>query len=109
MGNCMEACLRREEIEESIHQELETEEKTSEILKAEKEMEKKGNNSMRIKIVLTKEELEMLFLQLKLKEEKSLEDFLEEIKRRRERRDSKWKPSLESITESPVPEIMDTS
>ncbi|KAK4349694.1 hypothetical protein RND71_032449 [Anisodus tanguticus] len=114
MGNCMETCLlqREEELDDQIVQEQELE---GEIVKAQIVMEKKGNNNtMKIKMVLTKEELESLLVQLKLNKGKSLEEFLGEIERRRRReiilRDSKWKPSLESITESPeVPEMMDRS
>ncbi|XP_055821845.1 uncharacterized protein LOC129890298 [Solanum dulcamara] len=111
MGNCMETCLlhREEELEDQIVHEQEME---GEIVKAEENVVEK-NNIMRIKMVLSKEELESLFVQLKLNEGKSLEEFLGEIEmerriRRENRKDSKWKPSLESIIESPkIQEMVD--
>lgn len=102
MGNCVETCLQRENIEE-LRIEEEEEEKTGEFMKENNEMEK-GKTNMRLKVILTKEELEWLLLQLKFREGKNLEEFLGEIERNR----GKWKPSLESITERPeVPEMMD--
>lgn len=107
MGNCVETCLQRGNIEElsSIQ-----EEKNEEFVLKENihEMEK-GKTNMRLKVVLSKEELEWLLLQLKFREGKNLEEVLEEIERNRGGKiSSGWKPSLESIIESPeVPEMMD--
>lgn len=67
----------------------------------------KENNSgkggmMRIKIVLTKEELQLMMFQLKDKSQgKRLEDVLEEIGRGRGKLTEVWKPSLDSIMEAP--------
>lgn len=74
----------------------------------------KNGSMMRVKVVLTKEELEWLMSQLKNTEEtRRLEDVLGDIKRSREKISSTtvaWKPSLDSIVESPeVPEGMDRS
>jgi hypothetical protein len=51
--------------------------------------------------VLTKEELEWLLFQLKVNGGKKLEDVLGEIERGRSMKVKTWKPSLESIMESP--------
>ncbi|KAI3468609.1 hypothetical protein Pfo_025272 [Paulownia fortunei] len=75
--------------------------------KSDKENGTEKSGNIRIKIVLTKEELEWLMFQLKNTEGRSLEDVLGEIQRSREKSVS-WKPSLDSIIESPeVPEGMD--
>ncbi|GMH09336.1 hypothetical protein Nepgr_011177 [Nepenthes gracilis] len=63
---------------------------------------KSGNLS--VKIVLTKEELGWLTLQLNSKDRRRnrLEDVLGEIVRgRRQAAEERWKPSLERITEGP--------
>ncbi|CDP12158.1 unnamed protein product [Coffea canephora] len=110
MGNCIETCKHgsKEAKSELQLEQLESVEKPSEMLK-ESIIEKDQNSgAMRIKIVLTKEELELLVFQLKNMEGKRLEDVLDEIERGRSRPVGSWKPSLESITESPeVPEQMD--
>ncbi|WMV40639.1 hypothetical protein MTR67_034024 [Solanum verrucosum] len=106
MGNCMETCLlqREEELEDQIVHEQAMEENVVE-----------KNNIMRMKVVLSKEELESLLVQLKLNEGKNLEELLGEIEMERRRKennrsDYKWKPSLESIIESPkIQEMMDRS
>ncbi|KAL6348945.1 hypothetical protein AAG906_033601 [Vitis piasezkii] len=96
MGNCMETCRERHEAEE--------EERNQE---KQGEEEKKGSGyGVRVKIVLTKEELEWMMFQLKDKGGKSLEDVLREIERGRSSAATAgkvegWKPSLESIMESP--------
>lgn len=96
MGNCIETCLlqREEELGDQI---VNGQEMEGESVKAEENMVEK-NNIMRIKMVLSKEEMENLLVQLKLNEGKKLEEFFGEIERKS---DSKWKPSLESIIESP--------
>ncbi|PIN13786.1 hypothetical protein CDL12_13587 [Handroanthus impetiginosus] len=85
MGNCIERCKNSPQ---------------KEIIKPQEE-EKSGN--MRIKIVLTKEELEWLMFELKNREGKRLEDLLVEIQRNREKSTNvaNWKPSLDSIVEGP--------
>ncbi|KAK3016055.1 hypothetical protein RJ639_007542 [Escallonia herrerae] len=79
-------------------QEQEQEEKASGGLAKETGLGR--SSSLRIKIVLTREELEWLMLQLEENKEKRLEDALAEIERGR-RKVLGWRPSLESITESP--------
>lgn len=86
MGNCIWAQRKIEE--EDMEQEREL----------EGDFEEK--DSVKVKIVLTKEELEWLMLQLKVNEGKNLEDVLLEIQREREKIKA-WKPSLESILEIP--------
>ncbi|KAL3329848.1 hypothetical protein AABB24_033954 [Solanum stoloniferum] len=113
MGNCMETCLlqREEELEDQIVHEQEME---GEIVKTKENVVEK-NNIMRMKMVLSKEELESLLVQLKHNEGKNLEELLGEIEMERRRKennisDYKWKPSLESIIESPeIQEMMDRS
>ncbi|URD83582.1 hypothetical protein MUK42_02458 [Musa troglodytarum] len=58
-----------------------------------------------LKILLTRKELEWLVLHLKEKGERRLEDVLVEMHREMEKERGKaqvWKPTLESIEESPV-------
>lgn len=76
-------------------------------LEQQEEEGKPKNGSMRIKVVLTKEELERLMSQLKNTQGRRLEDVLGEIQRSREKSVA-WRPCLDSIVESPeVPEGMD--
>lgn len=97
MGNCMEAFRNSPETEKNMSNE-------EEVVKSEVE---KGNNKVRIKIVLTKEELEWLMIELQKTQGKKFEELMEEIQRSRERNVG-WKPSLDSIVEIPeVPEGMD--
>ncbi|URD83581.1 hypothetical protein MUK42_02458 [Musa troglodytarum] len=61
--------------------------------------------SCMLKILLTRKELEWLVLHLKEKGERRLEDVLVEMHREMEKERGKaqvWKPTLESIEESPV-------
>lgn len=84
MGNCVRGGKQVREAEEDVE------------IKEEEESGKK------IKLVLTKEELERLMFELKSNQGKKLEDVLHEIEREREREKTKirvWKPSLESISE----------
>lgn len=68
-----------------------------------KEMENNGNGVRSImKIVLSKEEVEWVLLELQSRSGRRIEELLEELERyRRTGRDTKWKPSLESIIEHP--------
>ncbi|KAI3703476.1 hypothetical protein L1987_73573 [Smallanthus sonchifolius] len=94
MGNYIETCIQREvEREEKPQQE-------SGITRGNFGME---SSRMRVKLVLTKDELEWLLLQMKSKEGKRLEDVLREIGKSRMRGKSGagWKPCLESIMEAP--------
>ncbi|XP_062146727.1 uncharacterized protein LOC133854505 [Alnus glutinosa] len=106
MGNCMETCEKRQETEDQEMQQQqqqqgydERERSSASPFVKESGFEK---GSIRLKIVLTKEELEWFMLQLKDKEGKRLEDVFREIERQRGRgKVEAWKPSLESIMESP--------
>lgn len=87
MGNCIETtCTHNEEEEE------------------EEEMK---NGSMRIKIVVTKEELDWVLFQMKSRDGKrQLVDVLGEIQRSRAQNTTSvngggWSPCLETIIESP--------
>ncbi|KAG2677047.1 hypothetical protein I3843_12G082400 [Carya illinoinensis] len=109
MGNCMETCTQRLQAEEMQQQECERSERASGTFVQESNF---GKGAIRVKIVLTKEELEWFMLQLKDKEGKklALEDVFMEIERGREPRSVEgWKPSLESIMESPELLEMDRS
>ncbi|PON45214.1 hypothetical protein PanWU01x14_260440 [Parasponia andersonii] len=107
MGNCMESCLyRKKENEVLEHKEEDVRESGDHQSGFVKEKcSRKG--SLRVKIVLTKEELEWFMLQLQNKDGKSLEDVLEEIERGRGKVDQGWKPSLDSIMECPEVVEMD--
>ncbi|KAL5541299.1 hypothetical protein UlMin_042521 [Ulmus minor] len=104
MGNCMEACTERKIETEKMQKQEEEIERESGFVKETN----LGKGSIRVKIVLTKEELEWLMLQLKNKGGKSLEDVLAEIERSRAKMEG-WKPSLESIMECPEVTEMDRS
>ncbi|KAK4748662.1 hypothetical protein SAY87_015248 [Trapa incisa] len=126
MGNCLEtysnqSWVRREEIRNSNSvRELEDcsgERGDSSGIK--------GRAAMRVKVVLTREELEWLMLQLRDSKggsvgsrKRSLEEILGEIERGRSSKSSSspsrtaaaaaaavWRPSLDSITE--IPEVLD--
>ncbi|KAL8196282.1 hypothetical protein R6Q57_025282 [Mikania cordata] len=94
MGNYMETCIQKEEKPQAEHK---------------VEGERRGNYGkescrMRVKLVLTKDELEWLLLQMKNKSKrKRLEEVLGEIEKSRMSGKSVagWKPSLESIMEAP--------
>jgi len=67
-----------------------------------------GKNGLSMKVVLTKEELKWLILQLKEKKGVSLEEMVAEIERGREEKVEGWKPSLDSIMEAPEMLEMET-
>ncbi|XP_017697264.1 uncharacterized protein LOC120111730 [Phoenix dactylifera] len=94
MGNCMETCSPRLE---------EGEVKPRGVGESGVGVGKEGG--FKVKILLTRGELEWLMLQME-KGEKTLEDVLMEMGRERREGAGKaqgWKPSLESIIE--VPEV----
>ena len=104
MGNCMETYT----IGEKQQQQKEEEERGS--------LSNEEKNGLSMKVVLTKEELKWLILELNKKGEAGgvrLEEMLEEIERgRREQKvedEMGWKPSLESILEAPELLEMDTT
>ncbi|WOL00769.1 hypothetical protein Cni_G09482 [Canna indica] len=89
MGNCMERSAP------SLLQEEDTN-------TAEEEKTGDGGvgGSCKVKILLTRKELQWLVLQLKEKGEQRLEDVLLEMEERGKIKG--WKPALESIVESPI-------
>ncbi|KAF9601952.1 hypothetical protein IFM89_032104 [Coptis chinensis] len=104
MGNCMEAYTLKEQgvVNE---QEQENEKKPSHSPREDNH----GKGGTRLKIVLRKEDLEWLMYQLNEKGGKSLEDLLREMEKGRGNVEEVkiWKPSLESIMESPEVHEMD--
>ncbi|XP_040989232.1 uncharacterized protein LOC121236827 [Juglans microcarpa x Juglans regia] len=110
MGNCMKTCTQRlqaEEMQQQQQEEYERERASGFVQESNF-----GKGAIRVKIVLTKEELEWFILQLNDKEGKKLamEDVFIEIERGRSgSRVEGWKPSLESIMESPELLEMDRS
>ncbi|TKY71030.1 hypothetical protein E2542_SST07325 [Spatholobus suberectus] len=105
MGNCMEThTLRQQDAEEK--QQHEEERGTSRgFVKINDNI---GKNGPSMKVVLTKEELKWLMLQLNEKGGMRLEQMLVEIERGREKVGG-WKPSLERIMEAPEMLEMDTT
>ncbi|KAF8412120.1 hypothetical protein HHK36_000076 [Tetracentron sinense] len=94
MGNCLETWTHCQEGEKR-----QQEEEAGGSVKEDGS----GKGGFRVKIILTKEELEWLMFQLNDRAGKRvLEDVLGEIERERERIEV-WKPSLESIME--IPEV----
>ncbi|MQL72862.1 hypothetical protein Taro_005216 [Colocasia esculenta] len=100
MGNCMPRCPPAQE-------EQEPKEVEAGSFEAKVTGNNRGESGFKIKVLLTKGELEWLLLQLKENGEKRLEDMLGEIERGRGkgkiRVEGSWKPSLESIME--IPEV----
>ncbi|XP_019447158.1 PREDICTED: uncharacterized protein LOC109350370 [Lupinus angustifolius] len=108
MGNCMETCTLRQQDDaveiQKQHQHDEETGRTNGFVKINGDDDKgKKKNVLRVKVVLTKEELKWLMLQLNNdKEGMKLEQALEEIEKSRDRKVHEgWKPSLESILEAP--------
>ena len=115
MGNCIESCKDNQGGEEEIEKEREEhrgmgdgEDRNLKVV-GEKN---NGNHGMRVKMVMTKEELQWLRLQLSNREagrngnNKSIEEVLLEIEKARKRVFAQsWKPSLSSISE--VPELQE--
>ncbi|KAI3787564.1 hypothetical protein L1987_42128 [Smallanthus sonchifolius] len=105
MGNYMETCIKRNKNLEKHTQQLQQQHqgqqekqkfgKTSDTLSKE-------SSTVRVKLVLTKDELQWLLLQLKKDEGRKLEEVLGEIEKSRltvESSVTKWKPCLDSIME----------
>ena len=94
----METCIQKQQADEEKPQ------KQQESGKKDRGSYGIESGRMRVKLVLTKDELDWLLLQLKDKKGKRLEDVLEEIEKGRMAGKSVvagWKPSLESIMETP--------
>ncbi|XWS38232.1 hypothetical protein CRYUN_Cryun19dG0113200 [Craigia yunnanensis] len=99
MGNCMMKTSRSRQLEDA---------EIEEIRGAATEFEKEneiGKGSIKVKIVLTKEELELFLLKLKNNSNggKSLEDLFAEMEKARSGKVDSWRPSLESIMEDADP------
>ncbi|XP_062029829.1 uncharacterized protein LOC133745727 [Rosa rugosa] len=103
MGNCMETCAQKQQEEDQMQQMQK--QKGDEIRFGKEGINSGEDGKLRVKIVLTKEELQMLMLQLQDKGgKKSLEEVLEEIQKGRGKLvlvEEAWKPSLDSIMECP--------
>nr|GMD94908.1 uncharacterized protein LOC114283643 [Ipomoea batatas] len=92
MGNCMER---------SGGDWAEEEERKQESDENTKEMDNNGVVRA-VKIVLSREEVEWVLFQLQSRPGRKIDDLLEELESyRKTGRATKWKPSLESITEHP--------
>jgi hypothetical protein len=98
MGNCMKISASTPTTRSSDYDEV------PEVLRQEEMLEREGGgNGVKVKVLLTRAELEWLMAQLK-NGEKKLEEVLAEMGREREigkGRCDGWKPSLESIVELP--------
>ncbi|KAJ4828891.1 hypothetical protein Tsubulata_013764 [Turnera subulata] len=99
MGNCVSPSLQKQhEVEEMVMYQEEHNQKEAGGDQFVEESGKKGS-SLKVKVVLTKEELEWLMLQLTSDGgSKKLEDVLKEIEKCRGKAKA-WRPSLESIME----------
>ncbi|XP_044477495.1 uncharacterized protein LOC123204758 [Mangifera indica] len=109
MGNCLQRGHGRREEEAKQQQQ---EERTKGLEKESVDFVKgggsgSGGGGLKVKIVLTKEELQWLMIQLKSNKGKKLEDVLAEIGKERSGKVEPWKPSLESIMEGPEALEMD--
>ncbi|GLU05965.1 hypothetical protein SLE2022_230370 [Rubroshorea leprosula] len=93
MGNCLWQSRAKEETEEILEEQV----KESGV----------GKSSVKVKIVVSKEELEVLLLKLKENGGKSLEEVLGEVEKVRSEKVAGWRPSLESIMEDPEGPEMD--
>ncbi|KAK1285168.1 hypothetical protein QJS10_CPB20g02012 [Acorus calamus] len=97
MGNCLKTCKHGK-------QQQQEEEDPSKVSGFDEKGGSGGGGGLKVKIVLTKAELEWLMFELEGKEKggKRLEEVLEEIEKGREKgKVHGWKPSLQSIMESP--------
>ncbi|KAK4845019.1 hypothetical protein QYF36_027347 [Acer negundo] len=106
MGNCMERFRGSEENMVKMEEEQQQGDQTRNKLRFVKEMsddDELVKGGVKVKIVLRKEELEWLMFQLKNNQGKKLEEILGEIEkgRLREKVVEAWRPSLESIMETP--------
>lgn len=112
MGNCIETCMNGEEEVDRKEEHKHDDDQEEGCFVEESSGFDDEKRKVRIKVVLTKEELEWLVFQLEDKNGKSLEDALAEIERCRGKLGqtddnsrgkvvSNWKPDLESIMESP--------
>lgn len=97
MGNCLEPCKHgQREMEQDHHHQKQEEEEEAGGFGKKGGFEKGG---FRVKILVTKEDLGLLLIQLREKGVKRTEDVLVDVGRGRGKSQG-WKPSLESIAES---------
>ncbi|CAI0408691.1 unnamed protein product [Linum tenue] len=107
MGNCLAPSKKRCQVHqvEEQHDLPAVNRKSDNTTNPEKgETDDGGGGGVKVKVVLTKDELEWLMYELRVKSNK-LEDALAEIERNRALKSVSvyqcWQPSLESIIESP--------
>lgn len=104
MGNCVQTCTICHEKAKEIRQKDGDDQGARLAIgpSLEEEVDIK-EGGFQVKMVLSKEELSWLLLQLEDKGGKSLKDALEEIENWRNNKANckSWKPSLESIMEAP--------
>ncbi|EOA35908.1 hypothetical protein CARUB_v10021166mg [Capsella rubella] len=117
MGNCMERWMQREEEEEEKGK-IEVKERAKESFKLDGDDKEGDNGGMKVKIVLTRHELDMFLLQMNRSHDGNLmvtRDVMVELEKRVSRASSfsplsspmAWEPSLESIVECPEVQEMD--
>ncbi|CAN0908825.1 hypothetical protein LINGRAHAP2_LOCUS25485 [Linum grandiflorum] len=105
MGNCLQPSKISSQVhDEPQHNQLEVISNDVQEKPSSGETKEGTKEGTKVKIVLTKEELEWLMYELKVKHNK-LEDALAEIQRNRALKSSNcWQPSLESISEDDLDE-----
>ncbi|KAG9448286.1 hypothetical protein H6P81_014414 [Aristolochia fimbriata] len=108
MGNCLESWRHCRE-ERGGGEEEEEDVQKQKTVGFEKEGGGFEKNGFRVKILLSREELDWFLQQLKEKDGRKLEDVLVEMERGRDRSIESWKPSLESIMETPEVQTMETN
>ncbi|XP_022733466.1 uncharacterized protein LOC111287290 [Durio zibethinus] len=97
MGNCL---MRSRQLEEEEREEQLEEIRNREAATEFEKENKVGKGSIKVKIVLTKEELELFLMKLKNNSGgNSLGDLLAEMEKDRSGKVDSWRPSLESIME----------
>uniref|UniRef100_A0A1J3DVB9 Uncharacterized protein n=1 Tax=Noccaea caerulescens TaxID=107243 RepID=A0A1J3DVB9_NOCCA len=108
MGNCMERWKQREGEERK----RDVRETAQGSFKPDGADDEDGNGGMKVKIVLTRQELDMFLLQMNRSHGENLmmsKDVMVELEKRIIRTSSSmaWEPSLESIVECPEVQEMD--
>ncbi|XP_010418507.1 PREDICTED: uncharacterized protein LOC104704078 [Camelina sativa] len=117
MGNCMERWVRGDQGEEG---KIEVREREKESFKLDGGDSEDGHGGMKVKIVLSRHELDMFLLEMNRNHDGNLKitrDVMVELEKRILRASSlsslsssmAWEPSLESIVECPEVQEMDRS
>lgn len=113
MGNCMERWIQEEEEEEG---KIKVIERSKESFKLDGDNDEDVHGGMKVKIVLTRHELDMFLLQMNKNQDGNLmmsKDVMIELEKRIIRTSSSspssmaWEPSLERIVECPEVQEMD--